>query len=127
MGFSPNCRVRNVAMNVQIAPLKTPPVRDDDRDDAPAGRGRIYVIGGVALALALGGFWYFTHDSAPKARRVLAAPVKVGMVEVRNMSVIERTIGTVLANSTVSVNARIQGQMVKAAFTEGQTVKAGDV
>jgi multidrug efflux system membrane fusion protein len=114
-------------MNVQIAPLKTPPVRDDDRDDAPAGRGRIYVIGGVALALALGGFWYFTHDSAPKARRVLAAPVKVGMVEVRNMSVIERTIGTVLANSTVSVNARIQGQMVKAAFTEGQTVKAGDV
>jgi multidrug efflux system membrane fusion protein len=114
-------------MNVQIAPLNTPPVRDDDRDDVPAGRGRIYVIGGVALALALGGFWYFTHDSAPKARRVLAAPVKVGMVDVRNMSVIERTIGTVLANSTVSVNARIQGQMVKAYFKEGQMVKAGDI
>jgi len=114
-------------MNVQIAPLNTPPVRDDDRDDEPAGRGRIYLIGGVALALALGGFWYFTHDSAPKARRVLAAPVKVGMVDVRNMSVIERTIGTVLANSTVSVNARIQGQMVKAFFKEGQMVKAGDI
>jgi multidrug efflux system membrane fusion protein len=114
-------------MNVQITPLNTPPVRDDDRDDAPAGRGRIYVIGGVALALALGGFWYFTHNSAPKARRVMAAPVKVGLVDVRNMSVIERTIGTVLANSTVSVNARIQGQMVKAFFKEGQMVKAGDI
>ena len=43
------------------------------------------------------------------------------------MSVIERTIGTVVANSTVSVNARIQGQMIKAFFKEGQMVKAGDI
>ena len=114
-------------MNVQIAPLNTPPVRDDDRDDAPAGRGRTYAIGGAALLLALGGFWYFTHSSAPPPRRVMAAPVQVAPVEVRSMSVVERTIGTVLANSTVSVNARIQGQMVKAAFKEGQMVKTGDV
>ena len=114
-------------MNVQINPLNTPPVRDDDRDDAPAGRGRIAVIGGVGLALALGGFWYFTHSSAPPPRRMMAAPVHVAPVQVGNMSVIERTIGTVLANSTVSVNARIQGQMVKAFFKEGQMVKAGDV
>ena len=114
-------------MNVQMPSLQTPLTRDDDRDDdAPAGRGRLYVMGGVALALVLGGFWYFTHDSAPKARRNLAAPVKVGSVDVRNMSVIEHTIGTVLANSTVSVNARIQGQMIKAFFAEGQIVKAGD-
>jgi hypothetical protein len=114
-------------MNVQINPLNTPPLRDDDRDDnAPAGRGRVAVIGGVALALALGGFWYFTHSSAPPPRRMMAAPVHVAPVQVGNMSVIERTIGTVLANSTVSVNARIQGQMVKAFFKEGQMVKAGD-
>jgi len=113
-------------MNVQINPLNTPPVRDEDRDDAPAGRGRIYAIGGGALALALGGFWYFTHSSAPPPRRMMAAPVHVAPVHIGNMSVIERTIGTVLANSTVSVNARIQGQMVKAFFKEGQMVKAGD-
>src|ERR1700722_4048992 len=41
-------RVRNIGMNVQITPLQTPPARDDDRDDEP-GRGRIYLIGGVAL------------------------------------------------------------------------------
>ena len=114
-------------MNVQVSPLNTPPVRDDDRDDAPDGRGRTYAIGGAALLLALGGFWYFTHSSAPPPRRVMAAPVKVAPVEVRSMSVIERTIGTVLANSTVSVNARIQGQMIRAPFKEGQMVKAGDV
>ena len=114
-------------MNVQMPSLQTP-MRDDDRDDAPASRTRFYVVGGVALALALvlGGFWYFTHDSGAKPKRNLSAPVKVGLVDVRNMSVIEHTIGTVLANSTVSVNARIQGQMIKAFFAEGQIVKAGD-
>jgi multidrug efflux system membrane fusion protein len=114
-------------MNVQITPLKTPPVRDDRRDDAPEGRSRIYVIGGVALALALGGFWYFTHDAKPVARRNLAAPVRVATVETGSMAVIERTIGTVMANSTVQINARIQGQMIKAYFKEGQLVKTGDI
>ena len=114
-------------MNVQITPLQTPPVRNSQRDDEPSGRGRTYLIGAAALALALGGFWYFTHDTKPIARRNLAAPVKVGTVETGNMAVIERTIGTVMANSTVQVNARVQGQMTEAFFKEGQMVKAGDV
>ena len=114
-------------MNVQINPLQTPPVRGDDRDDAPGGRGRTLAIGGAALALILGGLWYFTHGSAPPVRRAQAAPVKVGSVDIANMPVVERTIGTVLANSTVQINARIQGQMIKAYFKEGQMVKRGDI
>ncbi|HWU53925.1 MAG TPA: efflux RND transporter periplasmic adaptor subunit [Rhizomicrobium sp.] len=114
-------------MNVQITPLQTPPVRDSQRDDEPGGRGRTYVIGGAALALALGGFWYFTHESQPQPRRAMAAPVRIATVETGNMAVIERTIGTVMANSTVQVNARIQGQMLQAFFKEGQMVKAGDL
>ena len=43
------------------------------------------------------------------------------------MAVVEHTIGTVMANSTVQVNARIQGQMIKAFFKEGQMVKTGDI
>ena len=42
------------------------------------------------------------------------------------MAVIEHTIGTVVANSTVSVTARVQGQLTKAYFKEGQMVKNGD-
>ncbi|HKU63636.1 MAG TPA: efflux RND transporter periplasmic adaptor subunit [Rhizomicrobium sp.] len=114
-------------MNVQINPLQTPPVRGDDRDDAPGGRGRTLAIGGAALALILGGFWYFTHGSAPPVRRAQAAPVKVASVDIANMPVVERTIGTVMANSTVQINARIQGQMIKAYFKEGQMVKRGDI
>ena len=97
-------------MNVQISPLQTPPVGDDELDDTPGGHTRTYLIGGVALALALGGFWYFTHDSGTlKPKRDLAAPVKVAAAETRDMAVIEHTIGTVMANSTVQVNARVQG------------------
>jgi membrane fusion protein, multidrug efflux system len=105
--------------------LQNPPTRDDDLDEH-VGHTRTYVVGGVALALALGGFWYFTHNTAPPARRNLAAPVKVAPVEVRDMAVIEHTIGTVMANSTVQINARVNGQLTKAFFKEGQMVKTGD-
>jgi multidrug efflux system membrane fusion protein len=121
-------------MNVQINPLPTEGKarsdgRDADGDGPDSGSGpRKYVIGGVALVLALGGFWYFTHaGNGAKPKRNLAAPVKVAPVEQRAMAVIERTIGTVVANSTVSVNARVQGQLTKAFFKEGQMVKTGDL
>src|SRR5690349_12100309 len=114
-------------MNVQISPLPNPPVRDSHRDEEPGGRGRTFLIGGAALVLALGGFWYFTHETKAPVRRAQAAPVKVATVETGHMAVIERTIGTVMANSTVQINARIQGQMIKAFFKEGQMVKTGDV
>ncbi len=113
-------------MNLQIKPLPTQ-ARDQD-DGADESGMRKYLVGGAALLLALGGFWYFTHaGQSAKPRLAVAAPVKVAPVQQRNMAVIERTIGTVLANSTVSVNARVQGQLVKAFFKEGQMVKTGDL
>lgn len=116
-------------MNVQISPLQTPARGDelDAHDSREGGRFRALAIGGLVLAAALGGFWYFTHQPAPPARRAGIAPVKVGMVEIGNMPVVEHTIGTVMANSTVQVNSRVQGQMMQAFFKEGQMVKAGDV
>ncbi|HSS14656.1 MAG TPA: biotin/lipoyl-binding protein, partial [Rhizomicrobium sp.] len=114
-------------MNLQISPLHTPPLRDDGRGESPSGRGRSIAIGVAALALVLGGWWYFNHEKAPVARRNLAAPVHVATVGTGNMAVVEHTIGTVMANSTVQINARIQGQMTKAYFKEGQMVKAGDI
>jgi multidrug efflux system membrane fusion protein len=96
---------------------------------APANRLKSLVIGVGALALALGGYWYYSHARAPapQARRETAAPVRAGKVERRDMAVIERTIGTVVANSSVQVTARVQGHMNQAFFKEGQLVKKGQL
>lgn len=113
-------------MNVQVPP--PPPYNAQaSRLAAPGSPARKYLIGAAGLLVALGGFWYFTHSAKPPARRMMAAPVKVAVVEQRDMPVIERTIGTVVANSTVSVNARVQGQLTRAFFKEGQMVKTGDL
>ncbi len=98
--------------------------------EAPRRSWRSLVIGGAALAASLGGYWYYTHDSAPRVagpRRDAAAPVRVAQVQRRDMAVIERTIGTVVANSNVQVTARVQGQLLSAYFKEGQLVKKGQL
>jgi multidrug efflux system membrane fusion protein len=96
---------------------------------APRRSWRPLVIGGAALVLVLGGYWYFTHESAPRetVRRAAAAPVRVARAERRDMAVIERTIGTVVANSNVQITARVQGQLLSAFFKEGQLVKKGQL
>ena len=97
--------------------------------EAPRRSWRGPVIGGAALALLLGGYWYYSHDAAPRAtvRAAGAAPVRVARAERRDMAVIERTIGTVVANSTVQITARVQGQLQAAYFKEGQLVKKGQL
>lgn len=90
-----------------------------------------WLIGLVAVAAVLGGFRYFvTHNGASPAgrgARSTAAPVRVAIVERRDMPVVERTIGTVLANTAVQVTSRVQGVIDAAHFSEGQFVKTGDL
>jgi membrane fusion protein, multidrug efflux system len=99
---------------------------------APAARpgaGRWW-LGGGALAVVLTAFVYLTHEQgrpAPPAAQTAAAPVRVATAVGRDVAVTERTIGTVLANTTVQVTARVAGVIDSAAFREGQLVKAGDL
>jgi multidrug efflux system membrane fusion protein len=91
---------------------------------------RKWLIGGGALILALGAFWYLTRaDNAPAGgqRAPNAAPVRVAEVARRDMSVVRRTPGTVIANTTVQVTARVQGVLDAANFKEGEFVKKGDL
>ena len=92
-------------------------------------RLRSLAIGGVALAAVLGGYWYYSNNRTVRApvRRAISAPVKVGTVERRDMAVIERTIGTVIANSNVQITTRVQGHLTQAFFKEGQLVKRGQL
>lgn len=54
-------------------------------------------------------------------------PVVAGSVEKRDVPIFLDGIGTVQAFNTVTVRARVDGELEKVAFTEGQDVKAGDV
>ena len=54
-------------------------------------------------------------------------PVRVETVVQKNVTAYDKTIGTIMANATVQVTARVDGQIESAAFTEGQMVHQGDV
>jgi len=56
-----------------------------------------------------------------------APPVRVALAETHDVPVIVRTIGTVLANSTVTVKSQVDGPLLAAMFREGQMVRKGDL
>ena len=56
-----------------------------------------------------------------------APPVRVATAETRDVAMTARTLGTVLANSTVTVKPQIDGPLLAAMFKEGQMVKKGDL
>jgi RND family efflux transporter MFP subunit len=86
-------------------------------------------LAGAALLAVLGGYWAYNHRGGENLRgpRIAAAPVHVAQVEKRDMPVIERTIGTVLAFQTVQVTPQVQGRLQQVFFKEGQMVKKGDL
>ncbi len=86
----------------------------------------------VALAAILvgAGLWFFAADRKPVVAAApvpAAVPVVTAAVTGKDVPIYLRGIGTVIAYNTDVVRSQIQGQIVKIAFTEGQTVKAGDL
>ena len=80
----------------------------------------------AALVLAGISHWLSPHRSAG-AKPQPAAPVRTAKVERRDMPVVERTVGTVLANVTVQVTPRVQGILESAFFREGQFIRRGQL
>src|SRR5258708_30397143 len=63
--------------------------------------------------------------AAPPAQRPV--PVTGGTAEVRDFPIYRMGIGTVQAFNTVTVKVRVDGEVQKIAFREGQDVKQGDL
>jgi membrane fusion protein, multidrug efflux system len=96
-------------------------------------------IGWIVLLLAVGGAGYFgwQHYYGPEAMaraanakagsRAPPIPVTMSPVEKANFPVYLTGLGTVQAFNTVQVRTRVDGQIDKIAFTEGQSVKEGDL
>jgi membrane fusion protein, multidrug efflux system len=90
------------------------------------------IVGGaIALAavLAGGSFWYFGSRSHPGGPVPLptVVPVVAASVTSKDVPIYLRGIGTVIAYNTDVVRSQIQGQLTQITFTEGQTVKTGDL
>jgi multidrug efflux system membrane fusion protein len=97
------------------------------------GRGWIWIIALLAV-LALG-VWYFRSKGSTEAQgpggpqgQFGGGPVPVVVATARrgDLPVYFNGLGTVTAFNTVTVRSRVDGQIVKINFTEGQTVHAGD-
>ncbi len=93
------------------------------------------VIGLVLMALIGGAIYLWQKQQAAAADKLKAAgrtgfppvPVIVGKVMQRDVPIYLDGIGTVQAFNTVTVHVRVDGQIQKVAFVEGQDVKQGDV
>jgi multidrug efflux system membrane fusion protein len=53
--------------------------------------------------------------------------VSVATVERRDVPIVRRALGTVQAFNSVTIRARVDGELLHIGFTEGQHVRAGDV
>ena len=88
----------------------------------------------IVLVLIAGGafaWWQRSADSPqakgggpPPARPV---PVVVAKARVGDLPIYIDGLGTVTAFNTVTMRTRVDGELVKVAFTEGQPVHAGDL
>jgi multidrug efflux system membrane fusion protein len=91
------------------------------------------VIVGVVLVVAAVGYFFVDQAFRDKARAAVAPagaggiPVTVAVAEAKDVPVYIRGLGTVQAYKTVSVKTRVDGQIVKVDFREGQDVKEGDL
>ena len=102
---------------------------------APARRrGWLWLL--LAIALAAGVYGYFMRSAAvPEASTGKrgagaagrAVPVMTEVARKGDVSVYLDGLGTVSALNTVTVRPRVDGQLMKVLFVEGQWVKAGEV
>ncbi|HEY3900625.1 MAG TPA: efflux RND transporter periplasmic adaptor subunit [Chthoniobacter sp.] len=102
---------------------QTPPPRK--------GKGMVWIV--LAVLVIAGIYWWTGRSGANKAAAGAAAgkggpvPVVPGVVEKKDVPIYLDGLGTVQALNTVTVHTRVDGQLTKVAFTEGQDVKTGDV
>jgi multidrug efflux system membrane fusion protein len=99
-------------------------------------RARWAIASAAALVVAAAGLWALSHNTAQAAdkgkdakKKADDAPVQVVTAAVRtqDMPILRTGLGTVAATYSVTVKARVDGQLDAVGFTEGQDVRKGQV
>lgn len=121
---------------------QTPRTPDQERrtdplpqQSAPAGEGhwkRRLLVAGVILLLVAGVYYYQHGVATQQAANAKAAtaprgvPVTAANARVGDIGIYVEALGTVTPVYTVTVTSRVQGEIVKIYYSEGQTVHKGD-
>ena len=90
-------------------------------------RGRIVLYGLGALALLLLAWHFLGPLFAPRRKAPPPPPVKVAVAQRRDVTVAQKTIGTVVSPATVQVTAQVTGKLLAANFHEGDIVHKGQL
>jgi membrane fusion protein, multidrug efflux system len=101
-------------------------------ESAPAKMAGIVVL---CLLVVAGAVWLSQRHAAGTAKKgpgsgrleLPPVPVIAGTVAEKDVPIYLAGLGTVQAFNTVTIRARVDGQVEKIAFTEGQDVRAGDL
>jgi membrane fusion protein, multidrug efflux system len=89
---------------------------------------KLLIAGVAALLIVLLAAWsWLGRKPAATAKHPPAIPVDVASVQRADVPVYLEGLGTVQAFYTVTITARVDGQIEKVAFKEGQDVKKGDL
>jgi membrane fusion protein, multidrug efflux system len=88
----------------------------------------------VVAGLGTGGWFFASRDDSDAARAAVqpnrqeqAVPVLAATAEAKDFPIIVRGIGTVEAFNTVTVKSRVNGNIEKIGYHEGQYVRQGDL
>lgn len=98
-------------------------------------RNRYWAVLVLVLVAAAGAYWYFSRTSGaakstdnPFGRMAgMSTPVSAATVARGRIAFSLKAIGTVTAINTVTVRSRVDGELEKIYFQEGQKVHAGDL
>ena len=93
----------------------------------PHGRPRLIGAGVLAGLVLLGAWWWLGGKAADPPRPPPAIAVDLATVQRADVPVYLQGLGTVQAFYTVTITARVDGQIEKVAFKEGEDVRKGDL
>jgi multidrug efflux system membrane fusion protein len=91
----------------------------------PSGRPRLILIALIAILVLFGAWYWLKSKPAAAAKAPPAIAVDVATVQRADVPVYLQGLGTVQAFYTVTITARVDGQIEKVAFKEGQDVRKG--
>ncbi|MGB3289156.1 MAG: MdtA/MuxA family multidrug efflux RND transporter periplasmic adaptor subunit [Burkholderiaceae bacterium] len=103
------------------------------------GRGRWLWLALALILLAAGAYWFMGRDAGSSkggragpgssfaAMANMKTPVRVASVQQGFIQHTFKAIGTVTAFNTVTVRSRVDGELQKLHFSDGQKVNAGDL